>query len=140
MKKHYKLLLLAGMVIVGADLVNYKIYIDNKGAPEFSFVPSFLCTVVVGVVGYFAWKQYPTKWPAKIWLLVYTAYLSIFLPITFINAFVFTLPAGVINFITSIRNLPNGPMPLLILYFLATYIPVGAVGVKGQAVNVDITL
>ena len=121
MKKHNIFLVWTGVMITVADFTVYQIINEKKQYLDSRPGYVLLWTFCVGLIGYWAWKKYQVKWPSNLWMLAYTAYLSIFFPILFVHRFLYPMPIAVINFFNSIRNFPNGPMPLLILYFLVKY-------------------
>jgi len=135
MKKYNRALLFAGIAITVVDLVIYQVFIEKRRYVDLGPWVYCIWTFAVGLIGYSAWSKYPVKWPSIFWLFAYVAYLAIVFPIILVNRFLYPLPAAIINFLHNIRSFPNGPMPMLILYFLATYLPVGTAGVKRNTVN-----
>jgi hypothetical protein len=120
MKKHNLWLLLAGIAITVIGLIGYQFLVEKKVHVYFGFGLSFFCTVAVCLIGYSAWRKYPSAWAARIWVLVYEIYFGLFLAAMLTHRFVHPLPFGAIDFMHSIRDFLTSPVPLIFLYFLAT--------------------
>lgn len=78
----------------------------------------FIVLILVAVIGYFAWINFPLKWMKKIWATSYGAFFLIQFLVGILQKTLLPFSKDFLDQIHSIRLIFVSPFPFLTLYFV----------------------
>lgn len=111
------------ILIYGFAYQGYEgLYYFNNASTQYKHIINYALLLIVAMVGYWGWQNYKKTWVKQVWVLLYSAVITLITIIGIYDLIFYIKNEGLREFLHGFRFFFISPLPFGLLLFLSRYI------------------